>query len=321
MRIRIMKRRLLALLTAVAMLVAFMPAMVFAEGEESDYRIDSASFDESYRVLDDIEETDYKEYYYFVPYGTVLEPIVKDTKDNIVSGENYIASYTEMKYIPERYEWNMIDENNWSDEFPSKPGVYFCKVEGVDPYTGSFEWIDLIRILEPEEQDEPLDDELFNEFFKVAGWFEHDLLAGKSGFSFTVPCSNYDGYFSKEFTKDDLDKIKITVSTADGKVYEPDVKESPDFPGDYVYTYDTPALDWGAAYTINFQNGDTVKKIKGVAKKSVKLTYTVSNLTYTGKTLTPKITIKYGKSTLVKGKDYVLDADMGILGVIPSDWM
>ena len=30
---------------------------------------------------------------------------------------------------------------------PTVPGVYFCKVEGIKPYFGSFEWIPLIRII------------------------------------------------------------------------------------------------------------------------------------------------------------------------------
>ena len=106
----------------------------------------SVTFDESYRVLDQIESTPYDGWFYVVPSGTVLEPIVK-SGDETLTSNYYKASYSECMFYEERNEWDKIDDNAWIDHFPTDAGVYFCKVEGVDPYTGKYEYIDLIRIL------------------------------------------------------------------------------------------------------------------------------------------------------------------------------
>ena len=106
----------------------------------------TVTFDENYRVLDDIESTPYEDWFYVVPSGTILEPIVK-SGDETLTSNYYKASYSECMFYEERNEWDKIDDNAWIDHFPTDAGVYFCKVEGVDPYYGSYEWIDLIRIL------------------------------------------------------------------------------------------------------------------------------------------------------------------------------
>ena len=103
------------------------------------------TFDEKYHVLDDIKSTPYPDYFYDVPAGTKLEPIVM-LNDKRLGSDCYSASYSECMFYTERNEWDKIDENNWIDHFPTDAGVYFCKVEGKGAYHGSFEWIDLIRI-------------------------------------------------------------------------------------------------------------------------------------------------------------------------------
>lgn len=265
----------------------------------------TASFDESYRVLDDIASTPYEDWFYFVPEGTVLEPIVKDENGNVLGPECYKASYNECTFYDERNEWDQIDENAWFDEFPTKAGVYICIVEGVAPYTGSFEWIDLIRITPS-----PVPDDTFDWFYKVAGWYSHEWFAEKDGFKFCVPCRSVAAGTEYIFTKDDLDKIEITVTTADGKVYEPTVTEDPDYEGDYIYSYDTPAQDWGAGYTISFKNGDTVKTMEGTVKKETVISIKASDLKYTGSKLAPKVTVKADGKTLAEGTDYEFSSDM-----------
>lgn len=130
-----------------AMLIFVMPLSMGAVFADTDYDISNynVTFDQSYRVLDQIESTPYDDYFYIVPKGTTLEPIVQ--KDGtILTDDCYTASYSECKFYKDRNEWDKIDDTVWIDHFPTEEGVYFCKVEGKDPYTGSFEWIDLIRI-------------------------------------------------------------------------------------------------------------------------------------------------------------------------------
>ena len=160
-----------------------------------------------------------------------------------------------------------------------------------------------------------VDEDTFNEFFKVAGWYSHEWMAGDTEFHFSVPCGQFAQETGKAFTKEDLDKIDITLTTADGTVYEPIVSEDPYYPGDYIYTYNTPEQEWGAPYTITFRNLDKVKTIKGAVKKEVPLKYTVGTLAYTGSKLTPKITIKDGDTVLKEGTDYTLSSDLGPLNI------
>lgn len=148
------KRKIIALVTAIFMVAAMMPAgMTWVFAEEEMYDIShpfeggkgDVTFDQNYRVLDQIERTPYDDYFYIVPAGTELEPIVKyDGAD--VDSQYYEATYAECMFYTDRNEWDKIEPVKWIDHFPSKPGVYFCKVEGKDPYCGTFEWIDLIRI-------------------------------------------------------------------------------------------------------------------------------------------------------------------------------
>jgi len=106
---------------------------------------DSGIFDTSYRIHDDIESTPYPDYFYAVPAGTILSPIL--TLDGTVLDEScFKASYAECKFYTERNEWDKKAGFTWLDQFPTEPGVYFCKVEGLAPYYGTFEWFDLIRI-------------------------------------------------------------------------------------------------------------------------------------------------------------------------------
>ena len=112
------------------------------------YNLDNytVTFDEQYHVFDDIESTDYEDWFYDVPEGTILTPIVA-WGDTVLGEECFTATYWECKFYEERNEWDKIDENAPIDHFPTEAGVYFCKVEGKTPYYGSFEWIDLIRVI------------------------------------------------------------------------------------------------------------------------------------------------------------------------------
>ena len=114
----------------------------------------TVTFDDKYHVLDDDADTPYEEWFYDVPKGTVLEPIVRKG-ENTLSSDCYKASYSECAFDTERHEWNIKDENDWINHFPTEEGVYFCKVEGVDPYYGSYEWIDLIRITQQKPEPQP----------------------------------------------------------------------------------------------------------------------------------------------------------------------
>ena len=120
---------------------------VVESGEADPYDLGNSvvTFDSKYHVLEDIASTPYEDWFYVVPSGTVLEPIVM-LGDRQLSSDCYSASYSECMFYTERNEWDKIDENAWIDHFPTDVGVYFCKVEGKGDYHGTFEWIDLIRI-------------------------------------------------------------------------------------------------------------------------------------------------------------------------------
>lgn len=109
----------------------------------------TGTFDDKYLVLDDNPSTPYEDWFYFVPQGTVLEPTV--TNGNFTPSSHFFkASYSECMFYEDRNEWDKIDENVWIDHFPTEEGVYFCKVEGLDPFHGTFEWFNLIRIVPKE---------------------------------------------------------------------------------------------------------------------------------------------------------------------------
>ena len=106
----------------------------------------TVTFDDKYHVLDDNESTPYEDWFYFVPSGTVLEPIAT-IGDFTLSPKRFKASYSECRFNEDRNEWEIIDDSAWMDHFPTDVGVYCCKVEGVGSYFGTFEWIDSIRII------------------------------------------------------------------------------------------------------------------------------------------------------------------------------
>lgn len=150
-----MNRRnsIIAALLSLVMVFTMMPLLgqVYADempqDDQDQYNLDNSvvTFDSNYRVLEDIESTPYPDWFYVVPAGTVLEPIVM-LGDKQLSSDCYSASYSECMFYTERNEWDKIDANVWIDHFPTDVGVYFCKVEGKGAYHGTFEWIDLIRI-------------------------------------------------------------------------------------------------------------------------------------------------------------------------------
>ena len=61
--------------------------------DQTDYDLGNyvVTFDSQYRVFDDIQSTPYPDYFYNVPAGTVLAPIVKSC-DVTLSSDCYSAS-------------------------------------------------------------------------------------------------------------------------------------------------------------------------------------------------------------------------------------
>jgi len=113
-----------------------------------DYYYDF-SFDEKYHVREEIESTPYEDWFYVVPSGTKLDPIVKHG-DKVIDPKFLKATYLEQVFDPSAENgegaWGPKPDAQWLNEFPTEEGVYFCKVEGKTPYYGSYEWFDLIRI-------------------------------------------------------------------------------------------------------------------------------------------------------------------------------
>lgn len=152
-------------------------------------------------------------------------------------------------------------------------------------------------------------DSKYRAFIYVAKeWYDHAMFAGETEYAFPIPCKSFARDFETEFTKEDLDKVTITVTTADGKTYNPTVSKDPEIAGDYYYNYKIPAQKWGAKFTINYDynNGAIKDELKCTVKKWLDLKYSVSDLTYNGKNRTPSVTVKNGSTVLTKGKDYIV---------------
>ena len=191
MRIQVRNRGLLSLVLSLLLVLGMFATCVepvHADNEDYDLSNFMVAFDEAYRFLDDIETTPYPDYFYIVTTGRVLEPFVEDTAGELLDSDYYTASYCECRFNEEKNEWEKIDENNWLTEFPTEPGVYFCKVEGVAPYYGSYEKLDLIRVQEPQKYEIPTDyKEIDLSDVYADGWYK----SVESGEDMGVPCYSY----------------------------------------------------------------------------------------------------------------------------------
>ena len=191
MRIQVRNRGLLSLVLSLLLVLGMFATCVepvHADNEDYDLSNFMVTFDEAYRFLDDIETTPYPDYFYIVTTGRVLEPFVEDTAGELLDSDYYTASYCECRFNEEKNEWEKIDENNWLTEFPTEPGVYFCKVEGVAPYYGSYEKLDLIRVQEPQKYEIPTDyKEIDLSDVYADGWYK----SVESGEDMGVPCYSY----------------------------------------------------------------------------------------------------------------------------------
>ena len=190
MKIQASNRGLLSLMLSLLLVLGMFVASVEPVHAEKDYDFSNyeVGFDEEYLVLDDIESTPYPDYFYVVTTGRVLEPFVEDTEGEILDSDCYTASYCECRFNEDKNEWEKIDENKWLTEFPTEPGVYFCKVEGLAPYYGSYEKLDLIKVQEPQKHDIPTDAkeiDLSNVY--ADGWYK----SVESGENMGVPCYSY----------------------------------------------------------------------------------------------------------------------------------
>ena len=156
--------------------------------DDNDISNFDVSFDDEYRVLDDIESTPYPDYFYVVTKGKVLDLYVFDTEGSKLDSDCYTASYCECQFNKEKNAWEKIDENNWLTEFPTETGVYFCKVEGVDPYHGTYEKLDLIKVQERQKEEIPADAkeiDLSNVY--ADDWYK----SVEEGEDMGVPCYSY----------------------------------------------------------------------------------------------------------------------------------
>ena len=115
------------------------------------------SFDESYLVNEEIETTPYPDYFYVVHSGTVLEPIAKDGAETL-DPANLNIRFIEKEFDSTANQWVDKAGAEWSDEFPTVPGVYFCEVSGKDPYTGTYEgMLPLVRVANHDWGEEVVD--------------------------------------------------------------------------------------------------------------------------------------------------------------------
>ena len=94
--------------------------------------------------------------------------------------------------------------------------------------------------------------------------------------------------------------------------------------GDKTYTGNVVVTDWetyefdikfgkaalGTPVTVTYQMGDATKTDKLVVSKWVHPKYTTKNFTYDGKSHKSTMTIKVGKQTLKKGRDYYVKSAM-----------
>lgn len=190
MKIQARRRGLLSLMLSLLLVLGMFASSAEPVLAENDYDISGFEviFDEEFRVLDDIESTPYPDYFYVVTTGRIPELFVFDTEGYQVDSEYYTASYSECQFNEEKNEWEKIDENNWLDEFPTKPGVYFCKVEGVEPYYGTYEWLDLIKVQEPQKYDLPTD---YKEIDLSNVYADDWYKSVEEGEDMGVPCYSY----------------------------------------------------------------------------------------------------------------------------------
>jgi hypothetical protein len=124
-----MKGKMLTILVSMTMVFTMLSmntGMVFADEPDYDIGNCQVTFDQSYLVEDDDPSTPYVEQFYDVPEGTVLEPTVANG-DTVLSSGCFKALYSEVHYNEDKGEYNLIDENDWTEVFPTKQGVYFCK--------------------------------------------------------------------------------------------------------------------------------------------------------------------------------------------------
>ena len=121
---------------------------------------------------------------------------------------------------------------------------------------------------------------------------------------------------TSEPVKVKITECKVTVKdqTYTGKALKPDIEVKY---GDVTLTQNT---DYTLAYANNKNAGTAKVTVTGVGNyvgsaettfkivkaKIAKCTLTAKDLTYTGKALKPKVTVKFGKTTLKTGTDYTL---------------
>ena len=87
----------------------------------------------------------YKAMFYKAHEGVFAEPaLTLDGKQ--LDKDAYSARYTEVRFNEKAGEWQPAKVDEWTKAFPAEAGVYLCEIHGNDPYSGTREWIDLIRV-------------------------------------------------------------------------------------------------------------------------------------------------------------------------------
>ena len=95
-------------------------------------------------VEEEIPTTPHPDFFYKVHIGTTAAPEL--TIDGKPVDSNYFkARYSEVELVNDGSEWNLV-EDNWSDTFPTAPGVYLCEIDGLEPFHGIRTYLDFIKV-------------------------------------------------------------------------------------------------------------------------------------------------------------------------------
>ena len=96
-------------------------------------------------VEEDIPTTPHGDRFYKLHVGTSAAPELS-LDGKALDSKYFSARYIEMELNDARTEWDRKDGAEWITEFPTVPGTYYCEIEGVAPFSGKRDWIDLIKV-------------------------------------------------------------------------------------------------------------------------------------------------------------------------------
>ncbi len=252
--------------------------------------------------------------------------------DDVISGIKVSLNGSELTADDYTYSYFSKDTDEELTEIPTEIGDYYVKVVGKDNYEGEkiFEfsihpkwlssiWFAFEDVVYDGTEKAPivvLNDELSEEDYAVT-YNKAPINAGT--YTATVKgIGNYEGTLKYTFkiTKRPITETEVS-ELADyvynGKAKKPAVTVSI---GDVVISKDNYTVTYsknknaGTAKAVITGKGNlsgSVEKTFTIAPKSVDgFTVSVKNATFNGKEVAPKVTIKDGKTELVKGKDFTV---------------